>query len=163
MRRSVLALLVLPALAAGAQAADVKATSRIDAVTVFPTGAELTRVGKVRLEAGDHVLLFADLPARAIPSSIRVEGKATGRLEIGSVDSRRMFVPRTDDAIAATERKRVEDAIEKLKDERATLQAAVQAAEAQKTLIGNLAQLPDRPAPANGARGAARLGRSCSA
>ena len=70
-----------------------------------------------------------------------------------------MFVPRTDDAIAATERKRVEDAIEKLKDERATLQAAVQAAEAQKTLIGNLAQLPNRPAPANGARGAARLGQ----
>ena len=151
MRRSVLALLVLPALAAGAHAADVKATSKIDAVTVFPTGAELTRIGKVRLEAGDHVLMFADLPARAIPSSIRVEGKATGRLEIGSVDSRRMFVPRTDDAIAATERKRVEDAIEKLKDERAGLQAAVQAAEAQKTLIGNLAQLPNRPAPANGA------------
>jgi uncharacterized protein (TIGR02231 family) len=151
MRRSVLALLVLPALAAGAQAADIKATSKIDAVTVFPTGAELTRIGKVRLEAGDHVLMFADLPARAIPSSIRVEGKATGRLEIGSVDSRRMFVPRSDDAIAATERKRVEDAIEKLKDERATLQAAVQAAEAQKALIGNLAQLPNRPAPANGA------------
>ena len=62
-----------------------------------------------------------------------------------------MFVPRTDDAVAATERKRVEDAIEKLKDDRAVLQAAVQAAEAQKTLIGNLAQLPTRPAPANAA------------
>ena len=147
--RSALALLLLSALASGAHAADIKATSKIDAVTVFPTGAELTRIGKVRLEAGDHVLMFADLPARAIASSIRVEGKATGRLEIGSVDSRRMFVPRTDDAVAATERKRVEDAIEKLKDERATLQAAVQAAEAQKTLIGNLAQLPNRPAPAS--------------
>ena len=53
--------------------------------------------------------------------------------------------------VAATERKRVEDAIEKLKDERRILQAAVQAAEAQKTLIDNLAQLPTRPAPANGA------------
>src|SRR5690349_13802574 len=116
MRSSALVLLVFPALIATAQAADVKATSRIDAVTVFPSGAELTRIGKVKLAAGDHVLLFADLPARAIPSSIRVEGKATGKLEIGSVDSRRMFVPRTDDAVAATERKRVEDAIEKLKD-----------------------------------------------
>ena len=71
--------------------------------------------------------------------------------EIGSVDSRRVFVPRTDDAIAATERKRVEDAIEKLKDDKAVLQTAVQAAEMQKMLIGNLAQLPTRPAPANGA------------
>ena len=149
--RFALALLVLPALLSTAHAADVKGTSRIDAVTVFPSGAEITRVGKVTLEGGDHVILFTDLPARAIQSSIRVEGKATGSLEIGSVDSRRVFVPRTDDAIAATERKRVEDAIEKLKDDRATLQTAVQAAEMQKTLIGNLAQLPTRPAPANGA------------
>jgi len=148
--RPALLLLVLPALVSGAYAADIKGTSRIDAVIVFPTGAEVTRLGKVQLEAGDHVILFADLPARAIPSSIRVEGKATARLDIGSVDSRRLFVPRTDDAVAATERKRVEDAIEKLKDDRALLQAAVQAAEAQKSLIGNLAQLPSRPAPATG-------------
>src|SRR5262245_26266041 len=152
--RPALAVLVLPALVASAHAADIKATSRIDAVIVFPTGAEVTRLGKVRLEAGDHVVLFADLPARAIASSIRVEGKATARLDIGSVDSRRLFVPRTDDAVAATERKRVEDAIEKLKADRALRQAAVQAAEAQKSLIGNLAQLPSRPAPANGAAAA---------
>jgi uncharacterized protein (TIGR02231 family) len=118
---------------------------------VFPSGAEITRLAKVKLERGDHVILFSDLPARAIHSSIRVEGKATGKLEIGSVDSRRVFVPSTDEAVTATERKRLEDAIEKLKDERAGLQAAVQAAEAQKTLITNLAQLPTRPAPANGA------------
>jgi uncharacterized protein (TIGR02231 family) len=149
--RSALALLLLPAIVSGAHAADIKGSSRIDAVTVYPSGAEITRVGKVKLEAGDHVILFTDLPARAIHSSIRVEGKATGALEIGSVDSRRTFVPRTDDAVAATDRKRIEDAIEKLKDDRAVLQAAVQAAEAQKKLIGNLAELPTRPAPANGA------------
>ena len=126
--RFALALLVLPAFVSAAHAADVKGTSRIDAVTVFPSGAEITRIGKVTLEAGDHVILFTDLPARALQSSIRVEGKATGSLEIGSVDSRRVFVPRTDDALAATERKRIEDAIEKLKDDRATLQTVVQAA-----------------------------------
>jgi uncharacterized protein (TIGR02231 family) len=149
--RTALALLVLPVLFSAAHAADVKGTTRIDAVTVYPSGAEITRVGKVKLERGDHVILFTDLPARAVHSSIRVEGKATGALEIGSVDSRRVFVPRTDDAIAATDRKRVEDAIEKLKDDKAVLQTAVQAAEMQKTLIGNLAQLPTRPAPVNGA------------
>ncbi len=149
--RVALALLVLPAFVSAAHAADVKGTSRIDAVTVYPSGAEITRVGKVKLEGGDHVILFTDLPARALHSSIRVEGKAAGALEIGSVDSRRVFVPRTDDAIAATERKRVEDAIEKLKDDKAALQTAVQAAEMQKALIGNLAQLPTRPAPASGA------------
>src|SRR5262245_41725796 len=151
--RCLVALLVLSALpcVAEVQAAEVKGTSRIDAVTVFPSGAEVARVGKVRLEAGDNVILFTDLPARAIHSSIRVEGKATGSLEIGSVDSRRTFVSRTDDAIAASERKRVEDAIEKLKDDKAVLQTAVAAAEMQKALIGNLALLPTHPAPPGGA------------
>ncbi len=149
--RSALALPMLAVFVSGAYAADINASSRVDTVTVYPSGAEVTRIGKIRLEAGDHVILFTDLPARAIPGSIRVEGRATGPLAIGSVDSRRTFVPRGDDALAATERKRVEDAIEKLKDGKAVLLASVQAAEAQKTLIGNLAQLPTRPAPANGA------------
>src|SRR5262245_32801414 len=151
--RCLIAFLILSALlcVAEVKAAELKGTSRIDAVTVFPSGAEVTRVGKVRVEAGDNVILFTDLPARAIHSSIRVEGKATGSLEIGSVDSRRAFLSRSDDAIAASERKRVEDAIEKLKDDRAVLETAVQAAEMQKALIGNLAQLPTHPTPLGGA------------
>ena len=120
---------------------------------------------------------FCSPTCRRAHSRARSASRARPRakLEIGSVDNRRMFVPRTDDAVAATERKRIEDAIEKLKDDRALLQAAVQAAEAQKTLISNLAQLPtqssarqrsgagaarldadfrhDRPAPRRGAEG----------
>jgi uncharacterized protein (TIGR02231 family) len=138
-------------LAWGAEAAEVSSTSRISHVMVFPSGAEVTRLGKVKLEAGDHAILFTDLPARAIASSIRVEGKATGKLEIGSVDSRRLFVPRTDSSIAASERKRIEDAIEKLRDDRAQLEGAIKAAEVQRTLINNLAQLPVRPVSANAA------------
>jgi uncharacterized protein (TIGR02231 family) len=145
-----IALAVLLLCVPGAHAADLKGTSRIEAVTVFPAGAEVTRVGRVKLERGDHVILFTDLPARAIASSIRVEGKATGKLEIGSVDTRRVFVPRTDETVATTERKRIEDAIEKLKDEKGGLQATVQAAETQKKLIGNLAQLPTQPPPVQG-------------
>ena len=81
------------------------------------------------------------------------EAFATGRLEIGSVDTRRVKVPSTDEAIAATERKRIEDAIEKLRDDRGQLSATVEAAETQKTLINNLTQrrpslrLPTVPRP----------------
>ena len=146
--RMLIALCLLPAIAAGAHAAEIKGTSRLDAVTVYPSGAEITRVGKVKLEPGEHTLLFAELPANAVSSSIRVEGKATGRLEIGSVDTRSVSVPRADEAAATTERRRVEDAIEKLKDDKAVLQASVTAAETQKRLIDNLTQLPTRPAPA---------------
>jgi uncharacterized protein (TIGR02231 family) len=134
-----------------AEAAEVAATSRVAAVMVFPSGAEVTRLGKVKLEGGDHAILFTDLPARALSSSIRVEAKASGKLEIGSVDSRRVFVPRSDGSIAASERKRLEDAIEKLRDDKSALEGSIKAAEAQKTLINNLAQLPMRPLPGGAA------------
>ena len=62
-----------------------------------------------------------------------------------------MFVPRSDSAVAANERKQIEDAIEKLKDERAVLQAGVEAAQAQKGLINNLANLPMQPSAPNSA------------
>jgi uncharacterized protein (TIGR02231 family) len=154
--RWLIALSLLPFVAAAAPraiAADIKGTSRIDAVTVYPAGAEITRTAKLKVERGEHTLLFADLPAEAVASSIRVEGKATGKLEIGSVDTRSVSVARVDDAVAASERRRVEEAIEKLKDDKSGLQAAVMAAETQKKLIDNLTQLPARPAPANAAPG----------
>lgn len=52
--RFLIALCLLPAIAAGARAAEVKGASRIDAVTVYPSGAEITRVGKVKVERGEH-------------------------------------------------------------------------------------------------------------
>ena len=148
--RLLIALLISALLAATAIAAEVKGTSRIDAVTLYPSGAEITRTAKLKVDSGEHTLLFTDLPAEAVAASIRVEGKATGKLEIGSVDTRNVSVPRTDEVAAATERRRLEEAIEKLKDDRALLQATVLAAETQKKLIDNLTQLPGRPAPANG-------------
>ena len=133
-----------------AWAIDVPALSRVDAVTVFPQGAEVSRVAKVRLEKGMHTVVLADVPADAVPSSIRVEGLATGKLDIGSVDSRRLMVPSTDAVTAASERRRIEDEIEILRDQRSQAEAQFQAAETQKTLINNLSQLPTRPAPAQG-------------
>jgi uncharacterized protein (TIGR02231 family) len=134
------------ALAGVAAAAEIKGASRIDSVTVYPAGAEVARTARVKLEKGEHTLLFADLPAEAVSASIRVEGKATAGLEIGSVDTRKVSVPRSDDAVAATERRRIEAAIEKLKDEKSALQATIQAAETQKKLIESLTRLPTKGA-----------------
>ena len=85
---------------AGAVAEDIKVPSRIDSVLVFPSGAEVTRVAKVKLDSGVQTLVFEDLPAQADTSSIRVEGKASGVLEIGAVDSRRIFIDTADGAVA---------------------------------------------------------------
>lgn len=143
--RSLTALTLLLVSTTSVLSAEIKATSRIDAVTVYPVGAEVTRRGRLTMDGGEHVILFTDLPAQTVSGSIRVEGSASGALQIGSVDTRRVSVPRTDEAIAATQRKQIENAIEKLNDERAVLQAAIDAAQAQKALVNNLAQLPTQP------------------
>ncbi|MEQ1648774.1 MAG: DUF4140 domain-containing protein, partial [Hyphomicrobiaceae bacterium] len=139
------------ALSSGSYAADIPGPSKIDAVTVYPSGADITRVLKVKIPAGEHTVVVNDLPAGALPQSIRIDGKATGgALQIGSVDTRRVAVPRADSATIATQRRAMEDEIEKLKDQRALLQTEIQAAEAQKPFIQNLAALPSRPITGSG-------------
>ncbi len=143
---SMAALACVSAMLTAAEAADVTAPSRVDAVIVYPSGAEITRTLKVKVEPGEHAVVINDLPAGALPQSIRVEGKSTGGLlQIGSVDSRRLSVPRADSAVIAGQRRDLEDRIEKLKDQRHVLHADIPAAEAQKVLITALTQLPNRP------------------
>ncbi len=122
-------------------------------VTVFPSGAEVTRVAdEVKLDGGEHMIIFNDVPAFAIPGSIRVEGKATGKLEIGSVDSRRLFVPRTDSAVAEDRaaQARGRDRAPARRARRVS-KRKFRAPRRRRSLIANLAQLPTRPAPATGA------------
>lgn len=129
---------------------DVKMSSRIVAVTVFPSGAEVTRVGAINVQQGEHVLVLNDLPANTVVDSIRVTAKATADLQIGSVDARKVFVTSAEAASADVRRKELEDTLHRLRDQQDDLNAAIQAAQTQADLIANLAQLPTRPAPAAG-------------
>ncbi len=140
-----IAITTLNLLGLAAHAAEQDIQSKIVRVQVFPSGAEITRVAKTKLDTGDHTIVLGDLPAQAIPGSIRVEGNATGTLRIGSVDSRRLFVARDDALRVAGERQSLEDKIENLKDELSVLKGRIDAAQAQRTLITNLSNLPSRP------------------
>lgn len=135
------------ALSAPAFAAQVPATSNVDAVTVFLSGAEVTRLAKAHLDKGEHTIVLGDLPASAIPGSIRVEGRASGKLDIGSVDTAQKMLQRAESEAADAQRKVLEDKIQTLKDQRKTIEAQALAAKTQQKLITNLAQLPTRPAP----------------
>ena len=74
------------------RAADVPASSAVDAVTVYPDGASVTRVITVDLPAGDHSAVLKDFPLTLDPSSLRVEGEAAAKLTIGAIDAK----PRAD-------------------------------------------------------------------
>ncbi|MCL4765965.1 MAG: mucoidy inhibitor MuiA family protein [Hyphomicrobiaceae bacterium] len=137
-------------------AAELPATSKVDAVTVFASGAEVRRLARLRLEAGEHTVIISDLPQQAVANSIRVDGKATGKLEIGAVDSRRIVLPRAGAEAQQSERRRIEDQIERLKDERTGFEGRIEAAESQKVFIKELMELPARPVPAAAAGQTAR-------
>jgi uncharacterized protein (TIGR02231 family) len=145
--RFVLAAVFLAAQFSGAFADQLSATSVVDSATVYLSGAEVTRLAKVHLEKGEHTVVIGDLPASAVPGSIRVEGKATGKLEIGSVDTTRKFLQRAESRDADATRKTIEDQIEQLKDQKSAFEAQAQAARTQSKLIANLAELPKHPAP----------------
>ena len=82
-------LVAFAALAAlPAQAADLEANSAVDAVTVYPDGASVTRVITLDLPAGDTTLVAKDFPLTLDPSSLRVEGEAGAKFTIGAIDTR---------------------------------------------------------------------------
>lgn len=117
-------------------AADIQAVSRVDQVTVFPQGAEVTRIAEARILQGEHTLIFEGLPAELAPETLRVEGAGSSRIEIGSVDSRIAFLAAGG---SDQDRKRIEKDIETLNDERQALDQTVADAEYQKSLMQQLA------------------------
>lgn len=149
--QKVIGICLLLALPAQAYATDLSVGSKVDAVTVFMSGAEITRLAKVKLEKGEHAITVIDIPASAIESSIRVTGNATGKLDIASVNTRRRYLSRQDAQATGQERKTLEDQIEALRDQKSIADAQITAAETQRSLIANLSQLPARPAPATAA------------
>ena len=131
MKISFVATLLLSAGAGLAHAQDISAQSHIDRATVYPQGADVTRVAKVELPAGENVIAFADLPANVDPQSIRVEGSGPEAFEIGSIDTSLL----SDDKLASGKRVELEAQIEKLLDERGGLDRTVGDYETERKML----------------------------
>ena len=142
MKLSFLSVLFLTSAMVPAFADDVKTQSHIDAVTVYPQGADIVRVGSINLQPGEHTLLLDDLPGTIDPQSIRVEGAGNAGLEITSVDSK--FIQLSSLDIDAR-RKVINDQIEVLMDERSGLDQTITDAQAQQRLLMSLADKQLQP------------------
>jgi len=128
-------LVVLVALAAGeVRAANIDASSAVDAVTVYPDGASVTRVVTLDLSAGENSAVLKDFPLTLDPSSLRVEGEAGAKLTIGAIDAR---PPRAAPPVNLPE---LDKRIEALKDERANLQGAINAATTRRKFAERFAE-----------------------
>jgi uncharacterized protein (TIGR02231 family) len=127
-------VLVTAFAAARARAADIDAASAVDAVTVYPDGASVTRVITADLAPGDNTLVAKDFPLTLDPSSLRVEGEGGARLTIGAIDTR---PPRAAPPVNLPE---LDKRIEALKDERANLAGLINAATARRKFAERFAE-----------------------
>ena len=118
--------------AASTLAADIDATSSIDAVTVYPDGVTVTRLINIDLPAGDTTLIAKDFPPGLDPASLRVEGEGAG-VTIGAIDAR---PPRPERPVIAPE---IEKRIETLRDERQVLDDKIAAETARKAFAQRFA------------------------
>jgi uncharacterized protein (TIGR02231 family) len=128
-------LVLLTAFAAAPlRAADLDAASAIDAVTVYPDGATVTRVITVDLPSGDNILVAKDFPLSLNASSLRVEGESGAKVTIGAIDAK---PPRPAPPVNLSE---IDRKIEALRDQRADLDGAVASAGARKKFAERFAE-----------------------
>ena len=121
-----LAFAMVLAVAGPVSAADLDVRSSIDAVTVYPDGATVTRLLSVDLPQGDTTLIARDFPPGLDATSLRVEGEGAAGIVIGAIDAR---PPRAERPATAPE---MEQRIEALKDERSVLDDKIAAETARK-------------------------------
>ncbi|CCE07124.1 conserved exported hypothetical protein [Bradyrhizobium sp. STM 3843] len=133
--------------AAPGRAAGMEATSTVEAVTVYPDGASVTRVITLDLPAGESALIAKDFPLGLDASSLRVEGDANTKLVIGSVDTK---PPRLEPSVNLPE---IDKQIEALRDQRADLDGAAAAATARRKFAERFA---DKAPAGLGEKGEAR-------
>ena len=119
--------------AAPALAGEIDVRSAIDAVTVYPDGATVTRLIAVDLPPGDTTLIARDFPPGLDPASLRVEGAGASAVTIGAIDAR---APRAERPVTAPE---IERRIEALRDERKTLEDKIAAETARKAFAQRFA------------------------
>ena len=140
MRRTANCLVTTSLVLAGAlvvgplHAADLDTASQVDAVTVYPDGASVTRVITLDLPAGDNTLIAKDFPMGLDPSSLRVEGDAGAKLTIGAIDARPPHL------VPPVNLPDIDKRIEALRDQREDLQGIISSAEARRKFSEHFAE-----------------------
>jgi len=129
-----------------AWADDVTATSRVTAATIFPDRAIVTRVAKLHVAKGAHTVVLSDVPAGLDESSLRVQAHAGEAIQIGTVETKRVFL--TEAANAAQRDKQAQ--IQAKQDEKALLDAQIQALQNRKSFIEKISEAGAEKTDPNG-------------
>ncbi len=126
---------------------EVTVSTQPRQVTVFPDSARVVREGSLKLEAGPEKVLFPDLPASVIESSIRLTVDGPPGTKLFGVELRKEYTPEV-----AEERTRVlKNQIQSLEDERTAFTDRVDARKTEMDILKGLAKESASTAACQGA------------
>ena len=111
LRRMMLLFLGVSA-AGGLWGGEYAVNGRVDRVTVFPSAARVVREAGLTLPAGEHVIVFRQLPRRVRRSTVRGLASGTGGVTILDTRVKRVYGKKRVSPAAAALKKRIK-ALEK--------------------------------------------------
>ncbi len=106
-------------------------SSVITSVTVFTDRAAVTRMASAELEAGEHTLIFDDLPTSIEPNSLQVAG--IGNAVLGNVKFQIAY-----EDVPAEDTKALLDEKQDLEDQRQDIDDAIDRLEKEKKLLDSI-------------------------
>lgn len=115
-------------------AAELAVNLPIDAVTVYPAGAEVTRSGMQTLPAGSHRLVLTGLPAQLDPGRLQIH-IASDAVSLGALQLEQQF----QEGLMNPEEQRLQNELEALEDGRLAITDEIEAANTQLKLLDSLA------------------------
>ncbi len=132
--RTLVLLCPLLVIAGSAGADDLDVPSGIDRVTVFASGAEVTRTGNVTIPAGQHRLIVGNLPAGIDPARLQLS-LTNSEVRLGTLQ---LEESHGGELVGAQERQ-LQAELDQLQFERQAIADRIEAANTQLQLLGSLA------------------------
>jgi uncharacterized protein (TIGR02231 family) len=129
-----LAVLLVPAIAFGADLQRLQTTPRITTVTVYPDRAMTTRTASLNLQPGSYLVSFGNLPPLIQDDSVRVEGKGTATVTIVGLEVKREFLEKSGDKRV----KEIDDEIRTLDRQSGSVDARKAGLASQKAFLDSI-------------------------
>jgi uncharacterized protein (TIGR02231 family) len=115
-------------------AQDIEADSRISQVTVYPGDALLTRVVALKLNAGNHKIIFSDVIPDLDENSLRVSGSGSAEVKILEALVKKEFL----EEVPAERVKELQDEIQNLRDEKRRLEDNIKILSEEKQFLDSI-------------------------
>lgn len=136
LRRLALASALSLCFSAQVLAADIAASSKVTAATVYADRATVTREAVIDLPAGESTVVLSGLPVFMFTDALRAEGSAMASVKLGAVETKLL----TSAELAAPREREIKAELQKLEDMQALALADHTALDKRKEFLESLSR-----------------------